>query len=934
MSNLVDLLLSKLSGKKPVLEEVKIRKEQGGKPSESFADYLKGSGGQKEVQKKEIGNSQELKKGDVLTASVKDVRHNVRSKSEPSHKNGAIFRPVSCVRGSNVRISKPESEKGRVVDVKKFVESVTSKAETKSLINTKEAVKASVSLGIDSMSKSKPHEKAVSVNDKHREVGESEKRTLPKEVQVKASHPFTRNEVQKQANGLDRIREKAVQVSEKSLSDKKTETIFSKVELKRDDAISRTDQKQNSLPIQSAKTEKRVGKDNGGTEGGALRKAEGKENRQVLDLAQLGRIAKIKKFFQKDQPKKPELNVNELRHGKEKIVSKNKETTAKTDFTKNCSSAVTESGQKADKSISSGMQSRSFDAKDNRGQEVGRLVVERKEKKESIRKYVAASEANKSSEKGSLTEYKTKKVVESHAELRKAKTEKPLFDSRSDSRKGEEIKVSSIIKGFSEVKFSGNTTDRVEPLGGEIKGSSQKTRTLTDVPSMSVREKIKQLAPQGQKVTSVKTGQESSQQVLGKKERLEAVTHPVPKESVRKASDLVKNSDKNGTKVDRNTKNIKTVSNIDSIEKRREDPQVINSQRENKSASVYKEERTEKGSRTGLSSDEKVSRVNESTISLGREVKGIDLAIEEHVLPLVAVSETNFEVAKERVSEVTSERSKKGILKNEERQVKTGQEVSKDRFSTIGARERAPARDINRQEVDFKAVERQSIDTRDAEEKEISHESATYKSGVAPVMSKKIGMDVAIKSMSMNALDVTEKRTLSSLETSGRSFSAFTDREQSQEQGKGDDSAHARKFLANNAERAKASSTAKYEDIQQVGDSGKSVVSNALSRANLDITSLATQAEVAPLVMKEIEKIRESGKSWSRVSVKLADGSEASIHLKLKGENLMVRVGRGSESIHQALVESWEGLSRNAKDVGIVLGNLEFLDEQSGERTL
>lgn len=194
---------------------------------------------------------------------------------------------------------------------------------------------------------------------------------------------------------------------------------------------------------------------------------------------------------------------------------------------------------------------------------------------------------------------------------------------------------------------------------------------------------------------------------------------------------------------------------------------------------------------------------------------------------------------------------------------------------------------------------------------------------------KVVGMDSAPKGISMSSTDTAEKKTNFESDRFQRQHfgsasrdGSFSNRENSSE---GRD---LRRFLANSVAKAKdikAQSAELFEQNQSKVLSGNASVSHSKTEK----ISHAMQIEAAPLMMEELKKLREGGRSWSRISFKSSGGQEGALHMRLNGDHLVVRVGKGNEELFDALSSSWESLTQNAKELGVTLGKLEFFEELS-----
>jgi len=89
--------------------------------------------------------------------------------------------------------------------------------------------------------------------------------------------------------------------------------------------------------------------------------------------------------------------------------------------------------------------------------------------------------------------------------------------------------------------------------------------------------------------------------------------------------------------------------------------------------------------------------------------------------------------------------------------------------------------------------------------------------------------------------------------------------------------------------------------------------------------NMSGSVELAPVIMKQIEKMRESGKSWTRVSLGQIGGEDVSIHLKMDAEKISVRFSGGSEVLMGDVLESWNSLKERVGSNGFILQEPEFI---------
>ncbi|OHE72626.1 MAG: hypothetical protein A2007_03140 [Verrucomicrobia bacterium GWC2_42_7] len=84
--------------------------------------------------------------------------------------------------------------------------------------------------------------------------------------------------------------------------------------------------------------------------------------------------------------------------------------------------------------------------------------------------------------------------------------------------------------------------------------------------------------------------------------------------------------------------------------------------------------------------------------------------------------------------------------------------------------------------------------------------------------------------------------------------------------------------------------------------------------------------EVAPLILQQMEKVRQSGQSWTKVSINLSDGQQMTLHIRVSGkDNIKIRFGEDTSSLKSALASGWKDLASAASKKGIHLDAPEFL---------
>lgn len=107
--------------------------------------------------------------------------------------------------------------------------------------------------------------------------------------------------------------------------------------------------------------------------------------------------------------------------------------------------------------------------------------------------------------------------------------------------------------------------------------------------------------------------------------------------------------------------------------------------------------------------------------------------------------------------------------------------------------------------------------------------------------------------------------------------------------------------------------------------SPKAIV-NELERSNdamkffSSLTYSSSISEVAETIAKHLERMKANTKSWTKLSFK----EGGSIHFKILGHALQVRINNKDESLKKALVHSWKYLQDKAFKNGIELKELDF----------